>query len=144
MLKHLQGMPFPSQHQVYIHGEVSRPKMLEILMRAHILVNPHRMERGQVGTLFPFKIIEYLAAGVPVVTSRLGAMPEQVRKAITMYDSDNPQELAIAIQNVLAEYPRKKSAAVSVQHWVHENYSLEAVAKRIEKVLAEASKAQSN
>ena len=56
--------------------------------------------------IIPRKVFEYMAAGVPVVASRLEAMNEIIahRETGMLVEPENPQALAEAIVTILADY----------------------------------------
>ena len=66
--------------------------------------------RGQSDFYFsPLKIVEYLAAGLPVVASEQGDLARLVGKAGLMVTPDDPVALAEALDSVLADPQRRRA-----------------------------------
>ncbi len=121
-----------------VHGEVARSTLVELLAQADLAVNPHRMTRDRPGQIFPFKVCEYLGAGLPVVSSRLGEIPGELRGALAMYCDDSPECLAQAIEGAVDDIPELAVAAAAARRWVAREYSDDAAARKVEAVLQTA------
>jgi glycosyltransferase involved in cell wall biosynthesis len=74
-------------------GEVGRQRKLQLLQSAQALLNPIRWPEP-----FGLVMIEALACGTPVVTTRWGAAPEIVTDGETGWLCDSPDDLAIGLQ----------------------------------------------
>ena len=59
--------------EVEVLGYITREGVDELLRRAHVLIAPSLCYEG-----FPIVVIEAFAAGVPVITSNLGALGELI------------------------------------------------------------------
>jgi glycosyltransferase involved in cell wall biosynthesis len=57
--------------QVSFHGKVTHEQVLELLQNAHLFCYPTKASEG-----FPKVILEALAAGLPVVTTRVSVLPQ--------------------------------------------------------------------
>ena len=69
--------------RVHFHGQQTEPEIAKLMGRADLLVLPSIVARdGQMEGL-PNVIIEALASGLPVVTTRLSGTPELVREGET-------------------------------------------------------------
>jgi glycosyltransferase involved in cell wall biosynthesis len=89
------------RHVGYV-GEVARRKLFE---EASMLVIPS-LEEG-----FGIPALEAMAAGVPVIASRRGALPEVVGDAGTLVDALDDVAFAAAIDAVLADPARRRAHA---------------------------------
>jgi len=85
-------------------GELNRSDLEQQYAAAHLCVNPHRSVSGQAGTLFPFKIVEYLSAGCRVVSSPLGNMERRLADSIKFYSDDSAPAMARAISDVALHF----------------------------------------
>lgn len=127
-----------SRHSIKIHGRVTRALLTEYLNSASVFVNPHRMALGHSNSLFPFKVFEYLATGRPVVTSQINQMSSVIEGGLIRYREDSPQALAEALSHCLADYATYSRQAMLAAEEIQLQYSVSAVAERIEKVLKAA------
>jgi len=84
-----------------------------------ILLFPSRKEG------FPYAILEAGYAGVPVIASAVGGIPEAIRDMETgvLIHPKNPQEVARALTMLLADEPRRKSMGVAFQADTTERFS---------------------
>lgn len=73
-----------------------------IYARASVLVQPRQVDQDFVRYSFPSKLIEYLASGRPVVSTRLPSIPEDYAPYLVQPETDAPGDLAAAIARVLA------------------------------------------
>src|SRR5207245_6533697 len=94
--------------------------------------------RGQLDFYFsPVKVAEYLAAGLPVVASRQGELPDLVGEAGLLVTPDDASELREALHRVLSDHPlrhRMRNAAKRQATSMTWNVT----AARVETVLASA------
>lgn len=80
-----------------LHGE----KLTQALLAASLLVNPRPLGYEYAQTSFPSKLIEYMATGVPTLTTRLSAIPDELRDCLYFIDGDSEENIAHALINVM-------------------------------------------
>jgi glycosyltransferase involved in cell wall biosynthesis len=97
-------------------GELLAPARDELLRRASIVIIPSRvLPNGRTeGT--PLVALEALAAGIPVIASRVGGLSDL---PITLVPPDDPHALGGAIDHVLAHppHPAELRASVASRGW---------------------------
>jgi glycosyltransferase involved in cell wall biosynthesis len=98
---------------VVFHGLVSRKELVALLRSARICVNPQVLSTIP-GNVFPFKIIEYLAAGAHVVSTPLGSMENEIERAITYMPDNDPATIAATLERVIQNGDWKKTSAQQV------------------------------
>jgi glycosyltransferase involved in cell wall biosynthesis len=96
------------------------------------------MALGHGKSLFPFKVFEYLAAARPVVTSQISEVSPAMEGGLVRYNEDSPEALAEALNLCLSTYSKWSAQALLAAAEVKSQYSVSAVAERIEKVLLAA------
>ncbi|MEZ5582677.1 MAG: glycosyltransferase family 4 protein [Candidatus Competibacteraceae bacterium] len=92
--------------RVLIQPPVSIPVLARLLARARLCVAPlDGGERNRRQGACPIKILEYLAAGCPVVASRLPLVEDLVKhgESAWLVPSDDPQALRKGMQRVLQD-----------------------------------------
>ena len=132
----------PDRHSVTIRGFVDRSTLLQGLAGAHVLVNPHRLDigRGLQGSLFPFKVIEYAATGVPVVSSLLGTQSDRFKGVFRFFEKDTPEALGTAIDDVLHNHDRFRQASVGMREAIQSQHAIDGVSKKLGGVLVTAQR----
>jgi glycosyltransferase involved in cell wall biosynthesis len=117
---------------VLITGRVSVQEKLSALKDAEVLVLPSRYEA------FPITALEAFACGKPVIASRIGGLEEIIERiGGVLFESENTQQLAFCIFNLLKNYDAATKTAMASQNFVKENFSIQAVADIVERIYKE-------
>ncbi|MEU7801098.1 glycosyltransferase [Micromonospora arborensis] len=90
---------------------LDRVRLGQRLASAAVLVNPRPVDQYFVPYSFPSKIIEYLANGVPVVSTILPGIPDDYRPYLVYAATDTAAGLRVAIERVLG-MPAGEAAAL--------------------------------
>ncbi|GAB3957823.1 glycosyltransferase [Micromonospora vulcania] len=114
-----------------------RAELLPRLTRASVLVNPRPVGQDFVRWSFPSKIIEYLATGVPVVSTRLSGIPAEYSPWLSYAEPDSVDGLRGAIGRVL-DLPAGQARALGAggARFVRETRSPAAQGRRMHDFLA--------
>jgi colanic acid/amylovoran biosynthesis glycosyltransferase len=91
--------------RVRFHGSLPEPDVTRLLEHTDLFVLPSVVARDGQMEGIPVALMEALAAGVPVVASRLSGIPELIREGETglLVPPDSPQDLRLAMARLLAE-----------------------------------------
>ncbi len=83
--------------RVIFTGRLPPEEVVDLYRRAHVLVNPSRVDNA------PNALLEAMAAGVPIVSTRAGGVPYLVKDGETalLVPVDDPAALAEAVARVL-------------------------------------------
>ena len=124
---------FPERHQFRFKGYMEHAELIKTLDReADILINTTRsMGVGAQAAGFPFKMMEYASTGRPIVSSEIGKLDENYNKHITYYESETPDAIADAIENVIAHYDEKVRLALDLQKLVLSEYTIDGTGKKL-------------
>lgn len=92
---------------VHFVGYLDQSQLASFLQSADILLYPHLSGEAASFTS-PMKLFDYIAAGVPIVATRIPPLQEfQTLDVVAAWcEPDRPQDLALAIRSVLDRYPR--------------------------------------
>ena len=81
---------------VRVLGRLEADDLEAAYRRATVLVNPRPLGRSDFDVTFPSKVLEYVATGKPVVSTRLRGIPGDYWDYVAPCE-DNPASLADAI-----------------------------------------------
>jgi glycosyltransferase involved in cell wall biosynthesis len=86
-------------------GFLSFPQVLELYRSADVLVNMRLTQTVNTKYFFPSKLLEYLASGVPVISTCPGRVAEEFGQMACLLHEETPQALAEAIRRMAALDP---------------------------------------
>jgi glycosyltransferase involved in cell wall biosynthesis len=97
---------------IVFHGLLSRDANARLLFSARIGMNPQDLTQTP-GNVFAFKIVEYLAAGLHVITTPRGALEPELEAGVSYIDDNQPAAIAAALKDVIGSgrYERTARAA---------------------------------
>ncbi|MGI8596947.1 MAG: glycosyltransferase [Thermoleophilaceae bacterium] len=128
--------------RVHFRGSLPEPEVRALLDRADIFVLPSIVARdGQMEGL-PVALMEALAAGVPVVTTRLSGIPELVRDGETglLAEPGDPSSLANALVQALSEPARAARRAEAGRRLVEAEFDVRAAGERLAELFEGAAR----
>jgi glycosyltransferase involved in cell wall biosynthesis len=118
---------------IVFHGLLGREENACLLCQSKIGMNPQNVSEVP-GSVFALKIIEYLAAGLHVITTPRGVLEPELETAVTYIDKNTPEAIATALKNVISarSYERiAPDAAIAT-------YGPEAVSYGLNRLMEEA------
>lgn len=106
--------------KVFFYGKVEQARVGDLMKRAHVFCFPTEASEG-----FPKVVLEALASGLPVVTTKVSALPQLVDKRCgVLLEEPTAECVALAVDAICSDpekYRRMSSAAVATA----QDYSLE-------------------
>jgi glycosyltransferase involved in cell wall biosynthesis len=133
MLESLRA-EFGNHKDIHFHGFVPRAELVALLADAQILVNPHCVS-GDIGSVFPFKLIEYLGTGRPAISTPMAPLEGEIASGIVYSNSDGVADLMQAMKYVAANYRAMLAKAQLSRAEAWKTYSPEMVARGIGEIL---------
>lgn len=125
------------KHPAYFHGLVSNEELILLQTSADITVNPHRISLHR-GTLWPFKVVEYLACCGVVICAKTGKIEESLANRLHLYQSDDPHVLADIIDNVIRNWAKERLEAPVRMKWAISKWGPSEIGKMMEQLLVKA------
>ena len=106
--------------RVFIHGHVTDEEKRDFYRQAAIFVHP------TLNDTFPLVILEAMAAGLPVIATREGGIPEVVVDGKTglLVEKGDVKGLREAVQDLLADLPRAERMGASARMEFASRYTL--------------------
>lgn len=121
--------------RVRFHGRLGKADLQRLVGGSAISVVPSRWHENQ-----PMTILESFGAGVPVVATDLGGMPELVRDGLdgAVVPAGDPAILAATLARLLADPEGTHRMGVRARARVESDFSIETHLKLLDEVYAEA------
>lgn len=88
--------------RIKFFGRVDRKTMLVALKKAHLLVVNKPTADDYSNYSFSSKILEYMASGTPLLTTKVGGMPEEYYPYFYFINNETTDGIALMIENTLA------------------------------------------
>jgi colanic acid/amylovoran biosynthesis glycosyltransferase len=116
--------------RVTFHGALAEPAVTDMLDRADLFVLPSVVTPNGTSEGLPVVLIEALAAGVPVVATRVTGVPELIREGETglLAEPGSVADLRRAIRALLADPPAARARAEAGRAFVERNHDGESSA----------------
>jgi glycosyltransferase involved in cell wall biosynthesis len=119
--------------------EPGDPRLPELLARTSVFAFPTEMDNS------PYSVLEAMRSGVPVVATRVGALPEMVADGVTgTLVSHDDVELARAIESLLDDPVRAAAMGSAGRARVERVYDARVTTRQLLDVLTEARDRFSN
>lgn len=99
----------PQNEWINYHGAVDYQELHSLYFKAHIGIFASSCEN------MPIILLETMAAGLPVLSSDIGPMPEVLGDAGLYFDPEKPQNLSVTLLELLASEERMTKFARSAQ-----------------------------
>lgn len=85
----------------------------------------------------PTKVFEYMAKGIPTISTRLGEVAEYIHEGVTGYSSDNVDELAAAFLELARNPDLRARMGSAARRQCAEHYSMEAAALMYARIVSD-------
>jgi glycosyltransferase involved in cell wall biosynthesis len=123
--------------RVRFHGRLDKGALQQLVRSSVASVVPSRWHENQ-----PMTVLESFGAGVPVVATGLGGLPELVRDGVDgwLVPAEDPAALAGAIDTVLSAPGRALSMGAAARQRVLRDFSVERHLEAVAAVYADAAR----
>lgn len=113
--------------RVTFHGNIAHRQLVEHYRRASLFVN------SSLSDAFPIPVVEAMAAGLPIVASAVGGIPEAVVNESTgiLVKPNDPEELARALGRLLGDDDLRKRMSARARDRAIKLFSWHAIAEQV-------------
>lgn len=130
--------------QQWGHWIIKLPKcpvevMPEVIAAAHVVVVPQRKNLTAVAQ-FPLKLTDGMAMAKPVLSTRVGDIPEILGATGYLVDPGSPAHLSQTIQGIFQNPKIAQERGMKARERCREKYSVQAMASILSQVISQFSK----
>lgn len=120
-----------------VYGGFLSPADLQAeLLHADLLINPRPTKELFASMSFPSKLIEYLATGIPVMTTRLSSIPPELSEHFYYIQDESAMGIRSAIQEFIEKSSEERiTFGITAMKAVHLEYSQQAIGSKISQFL---------
>ncbi|OUP75316.1 hypothetical protein B5F08_11415 [Anaeromassilibacillus sp. An172] len=86
---------------IFFGGQITNEEIVKLQMEATVLINPRFTSVGYAKYSFPSKVIECMASGTPLLTTKLAGIPEEYFNYTYCIEDDQYVSYLNSIKNVL-------------------------------------------
>lgn len=97
-LEHIKSICFDN---VKYCGYITSEESFNEMKKCHILINPRPTQLELTNYSCPSKMFEYMASGTPVLTTKLGGIPDEYFEYVYTFDNEYIDGMIETIYNVL-------------------------------------------
>lgn len=129
-----QRLSAEARAKVTFHGFVPRPALVDLYYEADVFAFAPIWDEG-----FGIPPVEAMAAGVPVVATRSGAIPEMVKDNQTgfLVSKNDPRGLAEKLLRLLHDDDLRRTMGRAGRRWVHQNFTWGRVGEKMHECFAD-------
>jgi glycosyltransferase involved in cell wall biosynthesis len=113
--------------RITFHGNVAQRDLAAHYGRASVFVNP------SFSDAFPLTVVEAMAAGLPIVATAVGGVPESVAHDVTgvLVPPDNPEAMAAGLVRLLGDSKLRVAMGRAARKRADELFSWQAIAASV-------------
>lgn len=121
---------------VIVKGFLNSNDLAKIMLGVDILINPRPVSADFSMESFPSKLIEYLATGRPVITTKIESIPEELSNYFLYINGEDDQCIVEAIEHAFLQTRQSLSAlGAAGKKNVIKNYSIDAIAFKLDRYI---------
>lgn len=94
--------PDPSDARIIYHGKTENSVIAKDELDSYLLVNPRPTGEEYTKYSFPSKVMEYMATGTPMVTTKLAGIPEEYFKYVYTFEECTTECYHSVLKDILS------------------------------------------
>jgi glycosyltransferase involved in cell wall biosynthesis len=122
-------------YSIVFHGFLNREENARLYCTAKIGMNPQDVTKTP-GNVFALKIIEYLAAGLHVVTTPRGALEAELETGVSYIADNNPDTIAAGLRKIIRDRAFEHTAVQAAMQTYGPETIMRALNRLVEQVTA--------
>jgi len=115
-------------------------KQLILKLEKYDLFLSHPLETSYIAEAFLMANMETMTNGLPVITSDCGGVPYVIRDKAIVVEQKNVNQIVRAVQDFIENPKKVEKFSVEGRKYTEENYSVEVIAKKWDKVIKKFSR----
>lgn len=92
----------PSDARIIYHGKTENSDIVKDELDSYLLVNPRPTGEEYTKYSFPSKVMEYMATGTPMVTTKLAGIPEEYFKYVYTFEECTTECYLSVLKDILS------------------------------------------
>lgn len=117
-------------------GTISNSEIIKAQVKAHVLVNPRPTDAEFVKYSFPSKIMECMASGTPLLTTRIPSMPQEYYPFVFFIKEETVEGIRMALTELLSlSEEQLHQKGDEAKHFILENKNYLAQGKKLNELL---------
>lgn len=122
---------------IVFHGKVDSSDIPSLQRDAFLLLNPRQIDHPVSDVTFPSKVLEYMASGTPVLTTRLRSFSSDYEGLVYFAEEGSPRDLAMRIDTLCALPPEELArVGAAARRFILETRTWNATAERVRRFLS--------
>ncbi len=113
-------------------------QMAEVVSAAHVVVVPQR-DRATAKAQFPLKLTDGMAMAKPILSTRVGDIPEILGDTGYLVEAESPSQIATQLTLIFQDLDGANHRGLRARARCIEHYSTRTMAARLQTVIAEVS-----
>jgi glycosyltransferase involved in cell wall biosynthesis len=89
-----------NDHRIIYEGVKHASELVESLLSADLLINPRPINLDSSRFSFPSKLLEYMSSGVPILTTKLEAIPPELYDCLYFTKDDSALQISHELVNL--------------------------------------------
>lgn len=111
-------------------------QMAEVVSAAHVVVVPQR-DRATAKAQFPLKLTDGMAMAKPILSTRVGDIPEILGDTGYLVEAESPDQIATQLKLIFKDLDAANHRGLRARDRCIEHYSVSTMAARLRAVIAE-------
>jgi glycosyltransferase involved in cell wall biosynthesis len=111
-------------------------EMAEVVSSAHVVVVPQR-DQATAKAQFPLKLTDGMAMAKPILSTRVGDIPEILGDTGYLVDPESPDQMAAQLAHIFQNFQEAEQKGQQARQRCVECYSTATMANRLQQVLTE-------